>query len=257
MKVLRERRGAVEIITINRPEVRNCVDGETAGAMRAAFDEIERDESVRAVILTAAGDKAFCTGLDLKAFAKHGAPVIDQVVFKDVGWAGIAQRHLPQPLIGAINGPAIAGGLELALACDFLVAAEHAIFAIGEARVGGLSDAGACLRLPHWIPLPLAKEMLFTALPIDAARAYSVGLVNHVVPKEQLLDKAIEVAETIARLPQESIVRMKRLVHEVLDVPEKDAWPINNRYLAWSQQSAELAQGAKAFTEGKTERYRR
>jgi enoyl-CoA hydratase/carnithine racemase len=255
MTVTRTKHGAVEIVTINRPEIRNCIDGPTARSLNAVWDAIEADDSIRVVILTGAGDRAFCTGLDLKAVHREGPQVVNEVVLPDTGWCGLTERQFSKPLIAAVNGAAVAGGMELALACDFIVAADHATFKINEVTLGACADGGACFRLPHWIPLPLAKEMLFTGAAIDAHRAYSSGLANRVVPAARLMDEALELAQTIAANPPPSVRAMKRLVHEVLDLPESQAWEINNRYLQWSINTQNFAEGTGAYVENRMPKF--
>ena len=139
--VLRERRGHVEIITINRPEARNAIDYETSAALAGAFDDVEADDDVWAVVLTGAGDKAFCAGMDLKAFAGGGGNVMGV----SGGFGGIATRDFPKPLIAACNGHALAGGFEIMLACDLVVAAEHATFGIPEVKRGLVAGEGVAV----------------------------------------------------------------------------------------------------------------
>ncbi len=246
--VLRERQGAVEIVTINRPRVHNCIDAETARELNDLFDELEGDEEVRVVILRGAGP-SFSTGLDLKALARQGPALIAKVIFEKTGWAGIGKRFFPKPLIAAVHGYALAGGLELALSCDFIIAAEDAKLGFNEATLGPIADAGGCFRLPKWVPLPLAREMLMTGRPISAQRAYEAGLVNHVVPREQLTPATLEIAQTIATNSIVSMSIMKRLIAETLDRPEDEAWTINDRYMRQSMETAAFMEGPTAFAE--------
>jgi enoyl-CoA hydratase/carnithine racemase len=245
----------VATVTINRPEGRNCVDAGVARAIREAFDRIEADDGVRVAILTGAGDIAFSSGLDLKQLAREGPPLIPQVVFSDVGWAGIGRRKFPKPLIAAVNGYAIAGGLELVLSCDFAIASDRARFGCTEARLGPIADAGACFRLAHWVGLPYAKEMLFTGRMIDAAEALRVGLVNRVVPHDRLLPVCQEVAEAIAANSPSAMRIMKHIITETLDLPEAEAWPINDRYMYESFETADFMEGPRAFAEKREPRF--
>ena len=161
-EVLRERRGHVEILTINRPEARNAINRATAVALGEALDACESDDDVWVVVLTGAGDKAFSAGMDLKAFAAGEFPITDK------GFGGITQRDFPKPLIAAANGAALAGGFEILISCDMVVAADHAKFGIPEASRGLVAGAGGLIRLPKRIPLAVAYEMALTADPIDA-----------------------------------------------------------------------------------------
>ncbi len=246
--VVRDRRDAVEIVTINRPRVHNCIDGETALAVKEAFDELERDDEVRVVILTGAGP-SFSSGLDLKRLAREGPGLIAKVIFEETGWAGLGKRFFPKPLIAAVHGHALAGGLELPLSCDFIVASDDAKLGFNEATLGPIADAGGCFRLPKWVPLPLAREMLMTGTPIDARRAFEVGLVNHVVPRGQLMATALEIAHAIARNSTVSMAIMKRLIAETQDRPEKDAWEINDGYMRQSMETEAFMEGPRAFAE--------
>ena len=176
-EVLRERRGHVEILTINRPEARNAINRATAVALGEALDDCASDDDVWVVVLTAAGDKAFSAGMDLKAFASGEFPSTDQ------GFGGITQRDFPKPLIAAANGSALAGGFEIMISCDMVIAADHAKFGIPEASRGLVAAAGGLIRLPKLVPLAVAYELALTADPTDAvvmigSPAGSHGVIN-------------------------------------------------------------------------------
>ena len=177
--VERERRGHVEILTINRPEARNAINGDVSVGMAAALDELEADDGCWVVVLTGAGDKAFSAGMDLKAFASGEGGAI---MGGSGGFAGITQREFPKPIIAAVNGAALAGGCEIMLSCDLVVAADHATFGIPEAKRGLVAGAGGLIRLPKRLPLAIALELALTGDSIDAPRALQLGLVNRVVP---------------------------------------------------------------------------
>ncbi|MFN7056488.1 enoyl-CoA hydratase/isomerase family protein [Hyphomonas sp.] len=253
---LLEKTGRTAIVTINRPEVRNCVDAETAGAIRDIFDSLETDSLINAVILTGAGDIAFSSGLDLRQLASEGPDLIPKVIFKDTGWAGIGRRHFSKPLIAAVNGVAIAGGLELMLSCDFAYASEHAQFGCNEVTLGPIADAGGCFRLPRWVPLPLAREMLMTGMMISADEAHRVGLVNRVLPKGKLMEMCLKTAETIAGNSASSMSITKSLIAETLGRHEDDAWVINDRYMVASFDTPDFMEGPRAFTEKRKKRFR-
>jgi enoyl-CoA hydratase/carnithine racemase len=252
-----ERRGRVGIVYINRPEVRNCIDATTATALRNAFNELEKDAGIDVAILTGVGTESFSSGLDLKELARLGPALIPQVIFGDTGWAGIGRRYFPKPLLSAVNGYAIAGGLELILSTDFAVAADHVRLGFNEATLGPIADAGGCFRLPHWVPLPFAREMLLTGRLISAGEAYRVGLVNHVVPAEQLLEFTLEIAERIASNSPSALRIMKSLVRETLNQPEEIAWPINDRYMKASFDTPDFMEGPRAFAEGRPAKFTR
>jgi enoyl-CoA hydratase len=194
MSVLVEQRGAVLVVTLNRPEQRNALDGETMSGIGRSFTDAEHDDAIAAVVLTGAGEKAFCAGMDLKAFASGGRPGPGDGPGLEVLMGGT----FPKPVVGAANGSAVAGGFELLLACDLIVAADHASFGIPEVKRGLVAAGGGVLQLPRRVPMAIALELGLTGDAIDAARALAVGLVNRVVPGAEVLDEAIRLAEAIA-----------------------------------------------------------
>ena len=242
-EVLRERRGHVEILTINRPEARNAINRATAIALGEALDACESDDEVWVVILTGAGDKAFSAGMDLKAFAAGEFPVTDK------GFGGITQRDFPKPLIAAANGAALAGGFEILISCDMVVAADHAKFGIPEASRGLIAGGGGLIRLPKRIPLAVAYEMALTADPIDAARAYELGLVNRVVPGNQVLDQAIALAERIAKNAPLAVRTSKDVMKRSRELSEEECWNLNSEAFGLIGRSADALEGAIAFAE--------
>ncbi len=242
-EIVRERRGHVLLLTINRPEARNAINRATALALEAALDEAETDDDVWVIVLTGAGDKAFSAGMDLKAFAAGEVP------FTDHGFAGIANRFLSKPIIAAANGAALAGGFEIMISCDMVVAAEHAKFGIPEASRGLIAGGGGLIRLAKRIPITVANEMALTAEPIDANRAYELGIVNRVVTAEELLATAIALAERIAANAPLAVRTSKRVMHEVRELPEGAAWAVNNEAFGAIGASADALEGAVAFAE--------
>ena len=242
-EVLRERRGHVELLTINRPEARNAINLATALALSAALDDCETDDDVWVVVLTGAGDKAFSAGMDLKAFAAGEFPITEK------GFGGLTQRNFPKPLIAAANGSALAGGFEMMISCDMVVAAEHAVFGIPEASRGLVAGAGGLIRLPKRVPISVAYEMALTADPIDAARAYELGLVNHVVHGDVVLDVAIALAERIAKNAPLAVRTSKDVMRRARELDEADAWTINDEAFSMIGRSADAMEGAVAFAE--------
>jgi enoyl-CoA hydratase/carnithine racemase len=242
-EILRERRGHVELVTINRPEARNAINRATAEALDAALTSAEADDDVWVVVLTAAGDKAFSAGMDLKAFAAGEFPITEN------GFGGITTREFVKPLICAANGSALAGGFEIMISCDMVIAADHAKFGIPEASRGLVAGAGGLIRLPKRVPLTVAYEMALTAEPIDAARAYELGLVNHVVPGDQVLDAAISLAERIAKNAPLAVRTSKKIMHRALELNESDAWAASDEAFAMIGRSADALEGAVAFAE--------
>jgi enoyl-CoA hydratase len=242
-EVLRERRGHVELLTINRPEARNAINRATALALSDALDECESDDDVWVVVLTGAGDKAFSAGMDLKAFAMGEFPITEK------GFGGITKREFSKPLIAAANGSALAGGFEMMISCDMVVAAAHAKFGIPEASRGLVAGAGGLIRLPKLIPLAVAYEMALTAEPIDAQRAYELGLVNLVVHGDEVVNAAVELAERIAKNAPLAVRTSKAVIRRARELNEDDAWTVNDDAFAMIGRSADAMEGAMAFAE--------
>jgi len=196
-------RAGVALLTIDRPERLNAIDPATDHAMAVAVAVLEADPDVRCIVLTGAGEKAFCAGADIRTLLPHLRANIE-AGRDDPQFCGLTHRPLTtKPVLAAINGLAFGGGLELALACDLRIAARHARFGLPEIKVGVLAGAGGCTRLPRGIPAALAAEMILTGDPIDADRALQAGLVSRIVDSGKLLDEALALAQTVAaRSPQ-------------------------------------------------------
>jgi E-phenylitaconyl-CoA hydratase len=199
-----EREGPILVITIDRPAARNALDRQSSTELNAAWRELREDGSLRVAVLTGAGDKAFCAGADLKEIRSwYGSmsPIERREhAERAPGLGGITRNLDPsKPVIAAINGHCLAGGLELAMACDVRVAAAHASFGLPEVKRGIMPGAGGTQRLPRMVPMGLALELLLTGDAIDAETALRIGLVNRVVPAEALLDEAKALALRIAK----------------------------------------------------------
>jgi enoyl-CoA hydratase/carnithine racemase len=244
--ILRERRGQVEVLTINRPEARNAIDAEVTKQMTAALDALDKDEDLRVIVLTGTGDKAFSAGMDLKAFGAGGAGSIGA---RTGGFAGFARRKIGVPTIAAVNGPALAGGFELVLACDLVVAAEHAVFGIPEAKRGLLAAGGGLVRLPKRIPLAMAMELALTGESISAERARQLGLVNAVVPADRVMDEALALAGRIIENAPLSVRYSRELTMQAAEVTEGEAWRLNDEATAKVFGSADAVEGPLAFAE--------
>jgi enoyl-CoA hydratase len=242
-ELLRERRGHVEVLTINRPEARNAINLATATALDLALNETEMDDEVWVVVLTASGDKAFSAGMDLKAFAAGEFPVTSH------GFGGITQRQFTKPLICAANGSALAGGFEIMISCDMVVAADHAKFGIPEAARGLIAGGGGLIRLAKRIPVAVAYEMALTAEPIDAYRAFALGLVNRVVPGVDVLEAALDLAERVAKNAPLAVRASKDVISRSLEMSEDEAWTLNGEAFGAIGRSADALEGAIAFAE--------
>ena len=245
-EVLRERRGHVEIVTIIRPDARNAINGAVSQGLAAALDELADDPDAWVVVLTGSGDKAFSAGMDLKAFAAgEGTAVMNA----SGGFGGIARRAFPKPLIAAVNGSALAGGLEIMLSCDLVVAADHATFGIPEAKRGLIAGAGGLFRLPKRLPLAGALELALTGDPIDADRAYALGLVNRVVPREQLMEEALVLAERIAENAPLAVRYSKSVMLRAVDADDAEGWRLTEEAGGVVFSSADAMEGPIVFAD--------
>jgi enoyl-CoA hydratase/carnithine racemase len=244
--VLRERQGHVEVLTINRPEARNAINGPVSLAMSAFMDELAEDPDCWVVVVTGSGDKAFSAGMDLKAFSSGEG---GDIMGASGGFGGLTQRDFPKPTIAAVNGSALAGGFEIMLSCDLVVAAEHAKFGIPEAKRGLIAGAGGLIRMPKRLPMAVALELAMTGDPIDAERAYALGLVNKVVPGDAVLAEAVALAERIAANAPLAVRYSKDVMKRAAEVPESEGWAINSEAVRVVFSSADAMEGPVAFAE--------
>ena len=241
--VLTERRDGVLLTTLNRPDARNAVNGALAQGVAAALDDLDASDDVSVGVLTGAG-KGFSSGMDLKAFAAGERPWAG-----DRGFAGITQRAAEKPLIAAIEGFAVAGGFEIALSCDLIVAARDARIGIPEAKRGLVAAGGALIRLPKRIPYHVAMELALTGDPIGAERAYELGIVNRVTEPGGAVDAALELAAEIARNGPLALRASKKLVAAALDWDEAEAWEKQGELTGPVFASEDAREGAVAFAE--------
>jgi crotonobetainyl-CoA hydratase len=253
--VLVERRGHVLVITLNRPEARNAINGAVTEALGDAMERADQDPEIRVVVLTGAGDKAFCAGADLKAIAR-GENLLPRTGKRAAwGFAGYVTHHISKPTIAAVNGTALGGGTELVLASDLAVAARSATFGLPEVKRGIIAGAGGVFRLPAQVPPKLAYELIFTGEPIDAERALNLGLVNRVVPADQVLATALELAETIAANAPLAVQASKRVGQQIVDggLPsEAELWNLSANERAAVRETADAKEGPLAFAEKRT-----
>jgi enoyl-CoA hydratase len=241
--LLAERRGRVLVITINRPEQRNAINLAVAEGIAAALEELDGDGDLSLGVLTGAG-KGFCAGMDLKAFVAGERPYVG-----DRGFAGIVQRPPAKPLIAAIEGFAVAGGLEVALACDLIVAARGAKLGIPEVKRSLVAAAGALLRLPGALPRGVAMELALTGDPISAERAHELGLVNRLADPGAALDQALALAEAIAGNGPLALAATKRILVEGPAWPPDEFWQRQGEIAGPVFGSEDAREGATAFAE--------
>ncbi len=241
--VLTERRGRVLLITINRPDQRNAVNAAVAEGIAAALDALDADDDISVGVLTGAG-KGFSAGMDLKAFVTGERPYAG-----DRGFAGIVQRPPAKPLIAAIEGFAVAGGLEIALACDLIVASRGSRLGVPEAKRSLVAAGGALLRLPRTLPRNLAMELALTGEPILAERGYELGLVNRLVEPGAALAGALELAAVIAENGPLALTATKRVMVESADWPDSEFFARQGEIVAPVMSSEDAREGAVAFAE--------
>ncbi|SHN17033.1 crotonase/enoyl-CoA hydratase family protein [Cryptosporangium aurantiacum] len=248
--VLVERRGHVLLATLNRPDARNAINLEVAELLGDALDEADRDPEIRAFVLTGAGDKAFCAGADLKALAR-GERLIPEGRAA-WGFAGYVAHPVSVPTIAAVNGFALGGGTELALASDLVVAAETARFGLPEVKRGLIAAAGGVFRMPAQVPPKIAMELMLTGEPIDAPTAQRLGLVNRVVAADKVVDEALALADRIAANAPLAVQASKRIARGIRDgqvAAEEAAWAQNDAETAAILRSEDAAEGPRAFAE--------
>ena len=241
--VITERRGRILIITLNRPDQRNAVNAAVAQGVAAALDDLDGDAELSLGVLTGAG-KGFCSGMDLKAFRAGERPHVP-----GRGFAGIVERAADKPLIAAIEGFAVAGGLEVALACDLIVAAKGARLGIPEVKRSLVAAGGALLRLPRTMPRNVAMELALTGDLIEAERAHELGLVNRLADPGQALDTALQLAETIAANGPLALAATKRIMVESADWPDAEYFNRQREIIEPVFNSEDAREGATAFAE--------
>lgn len=238
--------GSVAVVTINRPKVLNALDGPTVSELGRVMADIESQHHVRAVILTGAGDKAFVAGADI-AFMRGLSP-LEAKEFARYGHAVfMAMENMPVPVIAAVNGFALGGGCELALACDIRVASDNAVFGQPEVSLGIIAGFGGSQRLPRLVGPGLAKEILFSGDRIDASRALAMGLVNHVVPRGELLAFSRALGDRISRVGPVAVGLTKEAVNQGLQMDLASALSLESDLFALSFGTEDRLEGMDAF----------
>jgi crotonobetainyl-CoA hydratase len=248
--VLVERRGNVMVITINRPEARNAVNGAVSIGVGDALEEAQHDPDVRAVVITGAGDKSFCAGADLKAISRR-----ENLYHPDHGewgFAGYVHHFIDKPTIAAVNGTALGGGTELALASDLVVADERAKFGLPEVKRGLIAAAGGVFRIMDQLPRKVAVELLLTGEPITASDAFEWGLINEVVTEGSVVDAALALAARVTVNAPLSVQASKRIAYGVDDgviSDEEPGWERTVREMRSLIRSEDAKEGPLAFAE--------
>ena len=241
--VLTERRGSVLLITLNRPEVRNAVNAALAAGIASALEELDGDEALSVGVLTGTGG-FFCAGMDLGAFVKG-----ESAWFGDRGFAGITQRASRKPLIAAIEGFAVAGGLEIALACDLIVAAAGAKMGIPEVKRSLVAAGGALLRMPRRMPYHVVMELALTGDVLPAERFHELGIVNRLVAPGEAVEAALELAGKLAGNAPLALVATKRILQEQFDWTSAEMWERQGAISGPVFASEDAREGSAAFKE--------
>jgi crotonobetainyl-CoA hydratase len=250
--LLAEQRGHVVILTLNRPEARNAVNLDLAQRLGDALDHADHDADIWAVVVTGAGDTAFCAGADLKAVSRGESVVPSDPRRAGWGFAGYVSHPISKPTIAAVNGFALGGGTEITLASDLAVAAESASFGQPEVARGIIAGAGGAFRLAQQLPRKVAMEMLLTGAPVTARQALELGLINRVVPAGQLLDAALELAARICSNAPLAVQATKRIALGIADgrIAADDAgWELTEREARAVMRSQDAQEGPSAFAE--------
>ncbi|MCO1580413.1 crotonase/enoyl-CoA hydratase family protein [Crossiella sp. SN42] len=238
-----ERIGSTLLITLDRPQARNAVNAAVATGLAAALDELESDPALRAGVLTGA-EGTFSAGMDLKAALRGESPEIP-----GRGFGGLTETELTKPLIAAVEGFAMGGGFELALACDLIVAAEDARFGLPEVKRGLVAAGGGVIRLPQRIPHHLAMELLLTGEPVTGRRAGELGLANRVTASGETAAVALQLAEQLALNAPLALAAVKTIVRAAHGVPEPTAFAAQREHLTQLMASADVREGMTAFAE--------
>jgi enoyl-CoA hydratase len=241
--VLTERRDGVFVVTLNRPDQRNAVNAALAEGVGKAMEELDSDPELRVGVLFGVG-KGFSAGMDLKAFVQGEAPY-----YGDRGFAGVCSRPPEKPLIAAVEGFALAGGLEIVLACDLIVAAKGARLGIPEVKRGLVAGGGGLMRLPGRVPYHVAMELALTGDPIDAERAAALGLVNVLCEPGGSLDAALELAGRITVNGPLALTGSKKVLREQQDWTLQDMWEKQGEIVGPINSSEDAREGATAFAE--------
>nr|WP_281065473.1 enoyl-CoA hydratase-related protein [Jiella sonneratiae] len=251
-------------MTLNRPRARNAISPEMACRLSDAYGRFAEDEALRVLVLTGAGDKAFCSGGDLAltmpllSGARQPADAWDRRVLDDpavMDRSALRHTAIDKPIVAAINGTCLAGGLETMLSTDIRVASETARFGLPEAKRGLIPFAGSLARLPRQLPHAIAMEMLLTGETIDAPRALAFGLVNQLAPQEEVLGRAIALAETIAANGPLAIREIKRTVRLATGVPLEQGFALEDEARRIVMASKDAREGPRAFMEKRPARF--
>lgn len=243
-----ERHGAVCQLTIDRPHARNALDAATSQALDQAITEAEADTTIGAIVLTGTGDRAFCSGMDLKEAERIGA---GHGLIPGRGFGGITERKRTKPLIAAVNGTAVAGGLEIVLACDMVFAADHALMGLSEVKRGLFAFAGGIQRLALQVPRATALALIMTGEPLPARRFYELGLVTEIVTSDQLLDRTLSVTQAMLENSWQAIRNGRDLYEMATGMDIAQALAVGNAWGRATLNHADSREGIAAFAQNR------
>jgi E-phenylitaconyl-CoA hydratase len=246
----------VALVTLNRPQAMNAVDPVMRGLLQETWRRIKTDDDIRVAVIIGAGDKAFSTGGDLKTVMAETESFAELTFARETSAAMVAGMETDKPLIAAINGYAMGGGMELALACDIRICSDNAQFALSEVRIGSMPGSGGTQRLPRFIGMSDAMLMLLTGERIDAREALRIGLVSKVVPQAELLNAAREIALSIAANGPLAVRAVKRLVRQGMDMPLTHALDTERYAFGLLYNSEDRLEGRKAFAEKRKAKFK-
>ena len=255
MSIRFEPDGHVVLITIDRQNARNALDPEHNAALGAAVQRFEADDDLRVAVLTGAGEVAFSAGADLKSLIPAHRDAVRAGGSPEWNFGGFTAREVSKPMIAAINGHALAGGLEMALACDIRLASPNATLGLAETKWAIIPGAGGTQRLPRCIPLGIALEMIMTGEPVSAAEAHRIGLVNRVLPLDQLREEALSLARQIASRGPLAVRAARRAVLHGAGLPLADGLAIEAEQFLAVMRSDDAVEGATAFAQKRTPVY--
>jgi len=241
-----KRHDHVAVITLNRPEVRNAINGVVTETLAYLVEETERDDDVRAVVLASSHDTVFCAGADLGEISRGN---VASLMTAEGGFAGVVRAPRTKPWIAAVRGAALAGGCEIMLSCDMIVASTDARFGLPEVKRGLYAGAGGPYRLMHALPRAIALELIATGDPLDAGRAYALGLVNRVVASDLVRDEALGLASKITANAPMSVRESIAVARETADKDEAAFWALSNVVRDRVHSSQDAKEGARAFLE--------
>ncbi len=258
MPIHATRKGHVLLVTIDRQQAMNALDAEANREMSLIWDDFERDDDLRVAIITGAGERAFCAGADLKSLIPAQREAVRDGKSDPWGFGGdLARgRKMSKPIIAAVNGHCLAGGLEIALACDIRIGSPNATFGLAEVKWAIIPGAGGTQRLPRAVPLGHAVEMILTGDPVDADEALRIGLINRIVPQDQLLDSAMELAERIASRGPLAVRAARRAIFEGLGRDFEAGMALEELLFNEAIRTEDAQEGPRAFAEKRPPKFK-